>query len=153
MDCKTVRSIIHLYLDNELPAEQMEPFLKHVHSCPDCYEELELSYIMLEGMRRLDYGGNIAVNFQEELNNKMRRQLQRIHRQRRSRINLIFVGTLLSIFGIILGYFEQDEHSMKITQEQLQQRGSYYFYQQSKQYIFDDTGYIPASLKEIIYGK
>ena len=151
MQCKKVRSEVHLYLDNLLPEEEREPFLKHVRSCNDCYEELEISYIMLEGMRRLDNGGNIAVDFQKELGNQIHKELLHIHRSRTKRITFVILGALFSLFGIVLGYFEAANHAQQVMQQQMIERGSYYYYYSSKQYIFESTGYQPTSLKEIIY--
>ena len=42
MDCKGASSRIPLYMDGKLDAEELEPFIKHINSCPDCAEELEL---------------------------------------------------------------------------------------------------------------
>ena len=151
MQCKKVRSQMHLYLDDMLPEDEREPFLKHVRSCKDCYEELEISYIMLEGMRRLDTGGNIAVDFQKELDEKIHRELLHIHRSRTKRIVFVVLGVFFSLFGIMLGHFEELNHSEQIMQQQILQRGEYYYYQSCEQFIFEKTGYQPMSFKEIIY--
>lgn len=150
MDCKEARKNIHLYLDNELAAEKLEPFIRHIHSCSECYEELEISYIMLEGMRRLEDGENIAVNFQQELAQKMKRQLQKCTRKRRIRLNLVLIGVVVSLFGMILGYIEQDYHSQDVMERQLKERGDKYYYHGTKKYIYEDGGYRPVSIREIL---
>ena len=151
MDCRTVRSLIHLYMDNQLPSEQLEPFIRHIQSCSDCYEELEINYIMLEGMRRLEAGDQIAVNFQKELSAKLKKQLSRIQRQKRTRIQIVVIGICMSLFGILLGYFEQEDHSQKVMTQQLEERGEHYFYNQTKYYIYEAGSYEPPSLREIIH--
>lgn len=154
MDCRKVRSLIHLYMDNQLEPEQLEPFIRHINSCPDCYEELEINYIMLEGMRRLEQGDQIAVNFQKELTIKLKKQLSRIVRQKRTRFQLVVIGICISLFGILLGYFEQEDYSQRFMANQIEERGPQYFYNQTKYYIFEAGSYEPPSLREIInHGK
>ena len=149
MDCKETCSLIHLYMDNQLEAEQLEPFIKHIHGCKRCAEELEMHYIILEGTRRLEGGEQIGVDYQKELFGRLRRQLNRIHLHRRIRIQAVVFSLAVSFFGIILGYFEQEDHTRKVMEAQVIERGDQYFYHQTKEYLF--RAYTPPSLKEIIY--
>ncbi len=153
MDCKRARFIMHLYMDDCVSPEELEPFIKHINNCPDCHEELEISYIMLEGMRRLENGDNIAVNFQEELKSRLKKQLVRIQRQRRIIFQTVLLAICISLFGILLGHFEQEAHAELVMNKQLNERGQYYFYENSKKYIYEMGNYTPPSLREIIYGK
>ena len=154
MDCKGASSRIPLYMDGKLDAEELETFIKHINSCPDCAEELEIHYIMLEGVRRLEKGEHIGVDYQAELKNQLKRQLSHIHRQRYMRLQLLILGLVICIFGIFMGYFEQRDHQQKVMKQQILERGNCYFYHSTKEYLFDDTGYVPPSLKEIMrYGK
>jgi glycosidase len=141
-------------MDNTLSQDMMEPFIKHVQSCPDCYEELEISYIMLEGMRRLEQDEGIAVNFQQELKKKLKKQLHHVIRQRRWVLRLVLMGICVSLFGILLGYFEQDEHVQMVMQQQIMERGEQYYFHSTKRFIFEAGDYQPPSLQEIhYYGK
>lgn len=36
LDCKTLLSLIYLYMDGEASAEQEATLMKHVHGCNDC---------------------------------------------------------------------------------------------------------------------
>ena len=151
LECRKARQDIQLYIDNTKPIEDREVFLKHVCSCSDCYEELEISYIFLEGMRRLDGGEDIAVDFQKELDYKIHKELYQIHKEKRKRLYFIIAGIVLSIFGIFMGYFERECHDQTVMSEMKLARGQYYFYENSKSYIFQDGMYVPPSLREIIY--
>ena len=151
MDCKETCSLIHLYMDNQLEAEQLEPFIKHIHGCKRCAQELEMHYIILEGTRRLEGGEQIGVDYQKELFGRLRRQLNRIHLHRRIRIQAVVFSLAVSFFGIILGYFEQEDHTRKVMEAQVIERGDQYFYHQTKEYLFQAGAYTPPSLKEIIY--
>ena len=151
MECRKVRQDIQLYIDHTKPLDDREAFLKHICSCSDCYEELEISYILLEGMRRLDDGGDIAVDFQQELDSKIHKELNQIQKEKRGRFCFIVAGILISVFGILLGYFERENHDRAIMHQIKMTRGQYYFYEKSKTYIFRDGMYMPPSLREIIY--
>ncbi len=42
MKCSETQRKIRAYLENQLPDEELEPFLKHMRSCPSCREDLEI---------------------------------------------------------------------------------------------------------------
>ena len=54
MDCVTFRKLINQYLSNELTDEELNDFLAHLKSCPECRDELEINYIVIEGINILD---------------------------------------------------------------------------------------------------
>ena len=54
MDCIEFNGKINAYLKDELTDEELNEFLLHLRSCPKCNEELEINYIVNEGVRRLD---------------------------------------------------------------------------------------------------
>ncbi len=66
MDCKEAEKMIPHFLKDELQERQLRAFLHHVEHCGDCKEELSIQYLVVEGMARLEAGGNL--NLQMELN-------------------------------------------------------------------------------------
>ena len=40
-------------------------------SCKDCWEELEIYYVMLIGLKQLDEGEELAADFKEKLQNEV----------------------------------------------------------------------------------
>lgn len=150
MECKEARLNMNKYLDDKLEPEKLEGFIRHVMSCSDCHEELELSFIMTEGMRRLENDEDISINFGEALNSKLRRQLHHIQMARRVKRQLVLWSIIFSVTGIILGGFELQNHKDYVDRETLLSRPAHYYYQMTRDYIFDDTGFIPPSPREII---
>ena len=62
MDCITFNKDIIAYLDGELGDEELNDFLHHLKTCEACAEELEINYIVREGVKLLNrknssYGG------------------------------------------------------------------------------------------------
>jgi hypothetical protein len=66
MNCIEVQRLMMPFIDNKLSMEQLEEFMQHIRSCPDCMEELEVHYILLTGMRRLDADKELSDNFHED---------------------------------------------------------------------------------------
>ena len=151
MDCKSVRYHMHLYMDENLSQEYLEPFIRHVNHCPDCYEELEINYIMIEGMRRLEEGGAIAVNFQDEFRNRLKHQLSTILLHKRIRIQVVIVTILACLVGILLGSFEQEAHANMLMEQIVSERGEQYFYENTREYMFERTDYQPPSLQSLLH--
>ncbi len=54
MDCITFNKDIVAYLDGELEDAELNDFLKHLEECRSCAEELEINYIVREGVKILD---------------------------------------------------------------------------------------------------
>ena len=54
MDCIEFNKMIGPYLKDELTDAELNEFLHHLDACPQCSEELEINYIVGEGMERLD---------------------------------------------------------------------------------------------------
>ena len=42
------------FIDKTLPDDKVVDFARHIKHCPNCAEELEISYTLIIGMRQLD---------------------------------------------------------------------------------------------------
>lgn len=54
MDCRTFESLIPDYIAEKQEPAVLQEFLEHVKHCHDCYEELEITYSVMQGIRELD---------------------------------------------------------------------------------------------------
>ncbi|WP_124067463.1 zf-HC2 domain-containing protein [Clostridium sp. E02] len=54
MTCKEAERLVMPYIKNELGDEELEGFLKHMESCPNCREELEIYFTVEAGILQLD---------------------------------------------------------------------------------------------------
>lgn len=54
MDCRTFESKIPAYIAGQLNMEEMQEFLEHMDGCSECYDELEITYSVMQGIRQLD---------------------------------------------------------------------------------------------------
>ena len=54
MNCLEAQSKIMAFIENKLPDDELREFIKHVRSCKNCYEELDIYYTLIVGMKQLD---------------------------------------------------------------------------------------------------
>ncbi len=54
LTCREAEKMVMPYIDGQLSDEELELFLRHVYTCPDCHEELEIYYTVSVGLRQLD---------------------------------------------------------------------------------------------------
>ncbi|MCR5591525.1 MAG: zf-HC2 domain-containing protein [Lachnospiraceae bacterium] len=70
IDCDVCEQNMNAFIENKLVGEHLWQFLTHVESCPDCYEELEIKYLIAEALGRLENGE--AINLKDELAQKIK---------------------------------------------------------------------------------
>ncbi len=148
--CREASPMIYSYLNHQSLGDNLVPFIKHIQSCPDCHEEMEISYIMIEGMKRLEHGDNIAVNFKQEMDNDLKSQLNIRKFKVRTKLQMIIVGFVVSLFGIVLGFFEQEAHAEYIDSMLVNSRGQYYYYDSTRPYLFEAGDYTPTAIRRVI---
>ena len=70
MDCLECKKNIIPYLNYELDDEELNEFLHHIESCESCREDLEVYYLVTEGVGILDNKGgdyNLSLAFTDRL--------------------------------------------------------------------------------------
>lgn len=114
MDCKRVMELMTQFINDQLDAEDVQAFLDHIDSCPECREELEVNYSLMTAMKQLDEDADLSDNYIEELNQKIETcYLDELKRKRsctRRRILLAIVVILLILqSGIVRKEMRQEE--------------------------------------------
>jgi len=99
MDCKRAMELMTQFINDRLDAEDIQAFLDHIDSCPECREELEVNYSLMTAMKQLDEDTDLSDNYIEELNQKIEicylEELKRKRSGTRRRILLAIVVILL----------------------------------------------------------
>lgn len=77
MECKECRSLVMPFIKDEIPIDRMDEFLSHIRRCKKCNEELEIYYIIENGLDM----GNIQedMDFEQKLSERIRSSYARIH--------------------------------------------------------------------------
>ena len=58
MQCKDVQNKFIPFINDELNQKELKEFLGHIHQCKNCYEEYDIYYTMIMGMRYLESDNN-----------------------------------------------------------------------------------------------
>lgn len=83
MICREWQRKIPVFLNGKMPLKQQEQFIAHVHICKDCHEELEIMYMLAEGLKELENGGDDSFNFKRMLDKKLKTAWQKCERYKR----------------------------------------------------------------------
>lgn len=54
MTCMEAEKMVIPYIKDELSPTDLEDFLDHIECCENCMEELEIHYLVDEGLKKLD---------------------------------------------------------------------------------------------------
>jgi predicted anti-sigma-YlaC factor YlaD len=98
MDCKETQRNIHLFLKDELDAKTSLAFVEHVRSCKECREELDIEYLLYEGINMLESAEFIDV--ERELEDKLNRVTYRDKLHKQLKAGLFLLASM--IFCIII---------------------------------------------------
>ncbi len=91
MECKHVQSLIPQYLADELESRELEAFIRHVETCPECYDELETYFMLNRALKFLDDENGSSYNLKSLLEKDIRtRKHQLAGKRRRQTLWLIF---------------------------------------------------------------
>ncbi len=61
IDCNECELHMNSFVENKLVGEMLWQFLTHVEQCPECFEELEIRYLIAEALGRLENGESIDL--------------------------------------------------------------------------------------------
>lgn len=93
MTCKEAEKLVMPYINDDLTDEELQEFLEHMETCPDCREELEIYFTVDVGIRQLDSEtGN--YNIKGALEAAIERSRQRLMAVRIVKIARYSVSTL-----------------------------------------------------------
>ncbi len=104
--CKDVENLLQPYLENKLNIEQLRLLNRHVKECPDCYDELEIRYLLVEGLNRLEDGE--TIDLQKDLDNRLYKSSQKVLLADRMQAIVFIlegVAAFLTLVNIIVFFF------------------------------------------------
>lgn len=104
MNCLEAQSKIMAFIENKLPDDELREFIKHVRSCKNCYEELEIYYTLIVGMKQLDEEDNISTDFENALDKKLDEEMNILTTVKRIANSTILVGIAAVVAGLIWLY-------------------------------------------------
>ena len=120
MNCLEAQGLIMKYVNNELSGLKLEDFLKHIDSCPDCKEELEIYYILTTGMNQLDNDYVDTYNFHEAFEKQLDRSRKDIDISSRGYLfKSIIFDLIILLMAVLLTtdtsykeYIQEDDYTI-----------------------------------------
>ena len=101
MNCEQASLCIKPFIEGKLEDDQLEEFLDHVGSCKNCYEELDIMFIVSEGLHGLKSDENASFNFTGLLAKRIDQSKRRLLIAKRRRAVNFFLG-LIAYAALVL---------------------------------------------------
>ncbi|HIU77772.1 MAG TPA: zf-HC2 domain-containing protein [Candidatus Pelethocola excrementipullorum] len=101
MTCKECQRLVPDYLNNDLKAKELESFITHVRSCPDCYEELETYFIIKLATQVLEDSADLSYDIKSMLQQDLAEKENLLYKKRR-RILILMVLILVFLLADIV---------------------------------------------------
>lgn len=140
MNCLQAQSKITAFIADSLDDDELNEFIQHIQSCPNCKEELEVYYTLIIGMRQLDHNESLSSNFSQELEDKLINNMERIRSKKRL-VMQTKVGTCVLLLLICtFTLFKTAELFGIFTPRSSESERSHYYYMQMKPYLFTPKG-------------
>ncbi len=142
MNCLEAQSKIMAFIENKLPDDELREFIKHVRSCKNCYEELDIYYTLIVGMKQLDESDNVSMDFRDALNNKLDEEKNRLTTVKRIANSTFIVVIAAIVAGLIWLYngaldkvYDYEQYS------KLSEQSQYYFADFFEPRLLNDSTY------------
>lgn len=100
MDCQEAQSNILNFINHKMGQDETLSFIEHIRECSDCWEELEIYYVILVGLRQLDGREEIIADFRERLKKEIDCQYEMIEREERKQH---IIKTCFSLAAFLAG--------------------------------------------------
>lgn len=100
MDCQEALETITNYLQGQLQLQKEIDLIEHVEHCPACFEELELNYIMLIGLDKLEKEQSSSMDFTAMLQEHLD-ESKRQYRRKQRVLHFLYSGLISSVLVLI----------------------------------------------------
>lgn len=101
MKCSEFQRLIPEIIDNKIADHMLGEVISHVESCKDCYDELEIYYVLQYGLE--DNKTKKSMNFIGQLEGSIDRMKQRYKRYETARAGYYF--TQITAYTAVAGSF------------------------------------------------
>ena len=129
MTCMKAQSLITAFINDRLKIDELEEFIRHIQSCGECMEELEVYYALLTAMKQLDEDKNLSNDFNQELKEKIEYLQERIIHLRynyyRKKGVLFMIIISLTVLFSIYHYFVPKEQENTVEDSDFKLKTSF----------------------------
>ena len=107
MRCEDAIKNMDRFVNHKMTTGELEDFLKHVDSCPSCYEELETYYTVAIALHYLEKNDGEGYNIPLRLQHTLDAAHKRVRRERRYYISLHVILFVLIIVLVLMIVFSR----------------------------------------------
>lgn len=102
MNCREFQKKIPDIINGKVPDEQLEDVIEHVDTCHDCYDELEIYYVLQYGLKDTD--NKQSMNFVGRLDRKIKKMKRHLkHYEIANAVyNGVYVVSNTAIFAALI---------------------------------------------------
>ena len=114
MTCFETQELILRFLNDDLNDKELDEFLKHISQCEICYEELEVYFTLLTGLKQLDDDKIFTLDFKKAYAKKIAVSKSYLtNKQRRKIIKMGYLALVIGVLAPLTLSFEASEINNK----------------------------------------
>lgn len=98
MDCRKFQLLIPDFINDTMSDEDIEQFVEHSKSCVECYDELEIYYMLYEGLDKIENEIGASYDLKGELDKKLKMYEEYTYNSFKMRV----IGGVVSVFAQIV---------------------------------------------------
>lgn len=104
MECKIAQKLVMNYISGDMNDKEMEQFLKHIESCEECYEELEINYTIYSALMQLDDKPSASYDMKAMLSEELKASLRYVRRKKifTSCQNALYIVSMVAMTIIVI---------------------------------------------------
>lgn len=129
MNCLEAQSKIVAFVEDKLEDGELLEFVRHIRSCENCAEELEIYYTLLVGMKQLDEDQELSTDFKSQMEAKLNIEYKHIQNRRKLTGSSIAIIAVAIVTVAIFGYNSVLTTRYQQEQAEIRARQSEYYYE------------------------
>lgn len=116
MNCLEAQSKIVAFIEDKLEGGELLEFVRHIRSCENCAEELEIYYTLLVGMKQLDNDQELSTDFKAQMEDKLNVEYK--HIQNRRKLTGSSIVLMVGVICTVAFFAYESYRNTKYLQEQ-----------------------------------
>lgn len=103
--CKVAQGLIDDYLNYKIADDKVGVFVAHIDSCSECMDELEVRFLVKEGLASLEEGE--SFDLKADLSRRLSHSRRLVLIASRAKMALVITSIVLSavLAGVVFGVF------------------------------------------------
>lgn len=117
MKCHDVQRMISEFIEKKLTDEQLEGFLEHIETCQDCYDELEVYYMITIGLMQLDEEHTGTMDLKKNLKEFIGEQHRELALRKKMAVRKRFAKrAVVAVLGVVILF---SAHTLLFSQKEI----------------------------------